>query len=55
MGVLATVAFQTIFSLREKELMAAGDRRPPMLNSCHAWDSFGPVVKAQYPAWYTGD
>ncbi len=54
MGVLATVAFQTIFSLREKELMAAGDRRPPMLDSCHAWDSSGPVVKAQYPAWYSG-
>ncbi|MEE8172059.1 MAG: DUF2889 domain-containing protein [Alphaproteobacteria bacterium] len=55
MNVLATVAFQTIFSLREKDLMAAGDRKPPMLDSCHAWDSSGPVVKAQYPAWYAGD
>lgn len=56
MGVLATVAFQTIFSLREQELKAAGGKmRPPMLDNCHAWDSTGPVVKAQYPAWYKGD
>ncbi len=55
MSVLATVAFQTIFSLREKELMASGDRKPPMLDTCHAWASTGPVVKAQYPGWYTGD
>jgi hypothetical protein len=54
MSVLATVAFQTIFSLKEKELMA-GDKRPPMLDSCLAWDSSGPVVKAQYPAWYKAD
>ena len=54
MSVLATVAFQTIFSLREKELMA-GDRKPPMLDKCLAWSSSGPVVKAQYPAWYRGD
>ncbi len=53
MSVLATVAFQTIFSLREKEIMA-GDNKPPMLNSCLAWDASGPVVKAQYPAWYKG-
>ena len=55
MSVLATVAFQTIFSLREKELMAAGDHKPPMLDTCHAWAATGPVVKAQYPAWYTGE
>ena len=53
MSILATVAFQTIFSLREKEIMA-GDKRPPMLDSCLAWDTSGPVVKAQYPAWYKG-
>lgn len=55
MSVLATVAFQTIFPLREKELMAAGDRKPPMLDSCLAWASTSPVVKVQYPGWYTGD
>ncbi len=53
MSVLATVAFQTIFSLREKEL-TAGDKKPPMLDTCLAWDTSGPVVKAQYPAWYKG-
>ena len=55
MSVLATVAFQTIFPLREKELMAGGDRKPPMLDSCGAWASTSPVVKEQYPGWYTGD
>ena len=55
MSVLATVAFQTIFPLREKELMAEGHRKPPTLDSCLAWASTSPVVKAQYPGWYTGD
>jgi len=55
MGVLATVAFQTIFSVREKELMATGDRKPPMLDSCVSWAANSPVVKNQYPRWYTGD
>ena len=54
MNVLATVAFQTIFSLKEKSLMADG-KRPPMLDNCLAWSTSGPVVKAQYPAWYKED
>ena len=55
MNVLATVAFQTVFSIREKELMASGEKKPPMLNNCFAWDTKSPVVKDQYPAWYEGD
>ena len=55
MSVLATVAFQTIFPLREKELVAEGHRKPPMLDSCRAWASTSPVVKEQYPRWYIGD
>ena len=52
LGVMATVAFQTIFSLREEDVMASGDKKPPMLNSCHAWAENSPVVKEQYPNWY---
>jgi len=55
MGVLATVAFQTIFSVREKELMATGELKPPMLDSCVSWAASSPVVKDQYPRWYTGN
>jgi len=55
MTVLATVSFQTIYPLREKELMAASDRRPPMLNTCIAWGASGPIVKEQYPAWYSDE
>jgi len=55
MGVLATVAFQTIFSVLEEKITAAGDRKPPMLNSCVSWAATSPVVKEQYPRWYTGD
>ena len=55
MSVVATVAFQTIFSVREKEIMAAGDIKPPMLDSCVSWAATSPVVKDQYPHWYTGD
>lgn len=52
LGVIATVAFQTIFSLREEDIMASGDKKPPMLNSCHAWAENSPIVKEQYPSWY---
>ena len=52
LGVMATVAFQTIFSLREEDIMASSDKKPPMLNSCHAWAENSPVVKEQYPSWY---
>ncbi|MGO1119310.1 DUF2889 domain-containing protein [Rhodovibrionaceae bacterium A322] len=30
-------------------------RRPPLLNSCHAFASDSPVVKAQWPDFYTGN
>jgi hypothetical protein len=53
-NVLATVAFQTIFSLREKELLASGERRPPMIDTCLSWAADSPVVKEQYPRWYKG-
>lgn len=53
MRTLATVTFQTIYPLRRKELDAAlGDRRPPILDTCHAWGASSPVTKKVFPDWY---
>ncbi|MGE0659873.1 MAG: DUF2889 domain-containing protein [Reyranellaceae bacterium] len=68
LGPVATVAFQTIFSERAKELMrdwrrrngvAEPDpgprRRPVVLDTCHTWSSDSEVVRRVYPEFYTGD
>jgi hypothetical protein len=59
LGPVATVAFQTIFPVRERERRRAGDApgkpgRPPHLNTCHALRTDGEVVKQHYPDHYTG-
>jgi len=68
-GPLATTAFQTvmpdIFRRRREAAEAAGEptprrhgapgRAPGMLDSCHAYASDGPIVKREYPEFYTGD
>jgi len=58
---MATVAMQTIWPiLRHRKGLADSDtghsdRRPVVLDSCHAWASDSPVVKANAPKWYTGE
>jgi hypothetical protein len=57
LGPVATTAFQTMFSERERQRRAggAGTRsKPRPLDSCHALRSDGPVVKEQWPEFYTG-
>lgn len=68
LGPVATTAFQTIspvlYKEREEKRKAAeaagtaeprpAPKRPPLLNTCHAFRSDGPVVKAAWPAFYTG-
>ena len=50
---LATAAVQTIAPLKERA--ANPTTAPPRhLDSCHALRRDGPVVRAHYPAWYTG-
>ena len=61
---LATTAFQTVFPYRERErrlqrkAQAAPRqtprRRPPLLDSCHAFASDGDLVKRYWPEFYTG-
>jgi hypothetical protein len=48
MGPIATTAFQTMSSKGRKIL---GDRKPPMIDRCHALASDGDVVAKHWPRW----
>lgn len=58
---MATVAFQTITPLRKHRNnrpdsdMSHLGKKPVVLNTCHAWAEDSPVVKANVPAFYTGE
>ena len=68
---VATTAFQTVFAdraraLRKEQKAAAGEapkpadpnapkRRPYVIDTCHAWDSRGELVKKHMPEYYAGD
>ena len=43
---------QTIWPI--KDAMAAADRtgKPGILNTCHAWADYSPVVKRYYPEFH---
>lgn len=59
LGPIGTVAFQTVWPLREREARerAAAEgrelprpsRRPPIIDTCHAFAADGPVVRARWP------
>ena len=57
---MATVAMQTIWPLlRQKKNKAdsdvgTSDKRPVVLNTCHAWSTDSPVVKENAAKYYTG-
>ena len=55
---LATVAFQTVPSPnrsgRTPALSDASRTKPTLIDSCHALRSDGPVVKREWPKFYTG-
>lgn len=60
LGPMATTAYQTMAGKRRRERQEdkAAERpakRPFIIDSCHAWASDGDVVKAEFPAFYTGD
>ncbi|MBM3481835.1 MAG: DUF2889 domain-containing protein [Alphaproteobacteria bacterium] len=54
-GVLGTVAYQTLWPVRAKEYKSSPTTRPPILDTCHALRSDGPVVKRFFPTHYVGD
>ena len=60
---MATTAYQTIFGERSRERREAeargeapvredGERKPPLLNSCHAFGESSPVVAKLWPRWF---
>ena len=58
---MATVAMQTIWPLlrhrkkRPDSEVDASEKRPVVLNTCHAWATDSPVVKENAAKFYTGD
>ena len=58
LGPIATTAFQTLVAKRferaTSDMTQDQDRKPPLMDSCHAWASDGPVIARQYPKFYTG-
>jgi hypothetical protein len=62
LGQMGTVAFQTLYAVRLKREQANTEtlaeasepRRPAMLGTCLAYAPDSPVVKRQWPAFYTG-
>ena len=56
LGALATVAYQTLYPVRAKNRKEEPRKdKPGLLNSCHAFDSAGEIVKETWPDFYTGD
>jgi len=63
LGPVATTAYQTIFPYRERQRSASPaarepshkpQRKPRLVDSCHAFASDGEVVKRYWPEFYTG-
>jgi len=58
---MATVAMQTIWPLlRHKKNksdsdVGTSDKRPVVLNTCHAWSTDSPIVRENAPKYYTGE
>jgi hypothetical protein len=53
---LATVSVQTYYPLeREKWKRLPADQQPPppMLNTCHGWQSHRPHIKEEFPDYYS--
>ena len=56
LGAMATAVYQTLFPVRRQRERAAGTAvKPPILDTCHALASDGPVVKRYWPDFYTGE
>jgi hypothetical protein len=52
---IATVAYQTVFAARKKwDDLDGKTRRPAFIDTCHALASDSPVVKQNWPAFFTG-
>ena len=58
LGPIATTAFQTIagkrFAKMSERPRSELKVKPPLLDTCHAWDVKGEIVEREFPQFYTG-
>jgi hypothetical protein len=52
MGPMAVTAFQTIFPARKKRGEPGPGKKSPLIDTCYAFRSNGPVVKVRWPEFY---
>jgi hypothetical protein len=50
---MATATMQTIWPIKNMDGKKP-DGRPGILNTCHAWADYSPVLKERYPDFYVG-
>ncbi|MEQ8229531.1 MAG: DUF2889 domain-containing protein [Rhodospirillales bacterium] len=55
MGPIAVTAFQTIFPARKKRGEPGPGKKSPLIDTCYAFRSNGPVVKTRWPDFYEED
>jgi len=56
LDAMATVAFQTLYPARkEREKAGPPGKRGGLVDTCYALRSDGPVVKKEWPEFYTGE
>ena len=56
LGAMATVVFQTLYpKIARKVENPNPDKKPGLIDSCHAYRSDGEVVKRTWPSFYTGE
>ncbi len=55
LGPIATTAFQTIYPKKSKPSGEVDkERKPTLLNTCHAWADDSDMVKVRHPKFFTG-
>lgn len=56
LGPLAVTAYQSMSAVRRRGQAQNPDptRKPPLLNTCHAFASDGPIVERRWPEHFTG-
>lgn len=60
LGQMATTAFQTLVKVKYKNVTSGSDQKsatktPKFMNSCHALQTDGPIVKEHWPQFYKAD
>lgn len=55
LGPVTTTALQTIAAARTQREAGTSSGRPGLIDSCHAFAPDGPIVKRQWPDFYTGE